>query len=78
MQEDKTNTENEEIKVLFLGESGVGKTNIIKILIGCEFNDNENATTSSNYTIKNISLENKEYKLNLWQTISQQRMRQLT
>ena len=31
MQEDKTNTENEDIKVLFLGESGVGKTNIIKI-----------------------------------------------
>ena len=80
MEKDKKivqNDKNDVIKVLFLGESGVGKTNIINILMGEIFNDNEITTISSHFSEKKIFLENKEYKLHLWQIPSQEKYRTL-
>ena len=37
------------IKVVLLGESGVGKTNLIRVSMGKPFDKNENSTISSSY-----------------------------
>ena len=67
-----------EIKIILLGESGVGKTNLINILMGHPFNDNEITSTSNSYSEKKVTINNKLYKLNLWDTIGQEKFRQLT
>ena len=72
MEKDKKivqNDINNEIKVFFLGESGVGKTNIINILMGEKFNDDETSTGSPSFCEKTIFLENKKYKLYLWKLL---------
>ena len=67
-----------EIKIILLGESGVGKTNLINILMGNPFNDNEISSTTNSYSEKKVTINNKLYKLNLWDTIGQEKYRQLT
>ena len=41
-----------KIKVILLGESGVGKTNIINIVVGKPFNENEGSTIASSFVEK--------------------------
>ena len=67
-----------EIKIIPLGESGVGKTNLINILMGNPFNDNEISSTTNSYSEKKVTINNKLYRLNLWDTIGQEKYRQLT
>ena len=57
-----------EYKVIFLGEAGTGaKTNLINILVGKAFIENEESTLASCFSQKSISLENnKHIILNLW------------
>ena len=74
----KSKSKCDEIKVILLGESGVGKTNIINISTGHSFNDEETATTYSTYSVKKYSIGEKEYKIYLWDTIGQESLRQLT
>ena len=82
-QEKKENAINsnikDEYKVIFLGESGTGaKTNLINILVGKDFNENEYSTVGFNYSQKNISLENnKHIILNLCDTVGQEKYREL-
>ena len=78
MEKDITNIQNECIKVFFLGESGVGKSNIINILMGKVFNEHEATTGSQSFCEKKILLKKKEHKLHLWQAISQEKYRELT
>ena len=66
------------IKIILLGESGVGKTNLINIAIGNPFNENEKWTADYSFSEKKIKLKGKEYKLNIWDTIGQELYRQLT
>ena len=77
MEKEEINTQNECLKVIFLGESGVGKTNIINILTGGKFNEYEMSTNTQSYCSKEILFENKEYILHIWQTISQEKYRKL-
>jgi small GTP-binding protein len=67
-----------EIKIILLGESGVGETNLINIVMGQAFNDDEASSISNSYSEKKVTVNNKLYKLNLWDTIGQERFRQLT
>ena len=69
---------NDGIKIILLGESGVGKTNLINIAIGNPFNENEKSTAASSFSEKKIKVKGKEYKLNIWDTIGQESYRQLT
>ena len=80
MEKDKKivqNDKNDEIKVFFLGESGVGKTSIIKILMGENFKNDEITTLTPYSSVKRIFLENKEHQLRLCQTVSQEKFRAL-
>ena len=65
-------------KVIFLGEAGVGKTNLINITMGIAFNDQEAATASASFSTKKISVRGKDYTIKLWDTIGQEKFRTLT
>ena len=66
--------ENEEIalKVILLGESGVGKTSLINAAIGMDFDSKFTPTISSSYVIKKFIKNNKTYNLNIWDTEGQE------
>jgi len=66
------------IKVILVGDSGTGKTNLISVWSGLEFNSNQLTTTSCSYMQKVIINNGKEYKVNLWDTIGQEKYRSLT
>ena len=68
----------EKVKVILLGEAGVGKTNLINISIGLPFNEDETPTYSSSFVDKVFEINNKKYKLQLWDTIGQEKYRHLT
>ena len=65
-------------KVIFLGESNVGKTNLIKISIGKKFEAHSLTTWSASYVPKEIDYNNQKYTFNLWDTIGQEKYRSLT
>ena len=66
-----------EIKVIFLGESGVGKTCLIQKLISDDYKEN-NSTISATYYTKTIKYEGKDYKFNIWDTAGNEKFRNLT
>ena len=68
----------EEIKVILIGESGTGKTSLINATMGLKFKENIESTTTNSFSSKKINIENKEYVLNLWDTIGQEKFRSLT
>ena len=68
----------EPIKVILLGESGVGKTNLINIVTGAEFNDSEASTGTSSFLQKMLTVKGNKYPIKLWDTIGQEKLRHLT
>jgi small GTP-binding protein len=73
------NTEEQEIKVILVGESGAGKTSLINVAIGLHFEEGrEHSTSSSTFVTKEVEINKKIYKLNLWDTIGQEKFRALT
>ena len=70
--------EENEIKIILLGDSGVGKTSLINIAVGKKFSEKMLTTLNASYSVKKVYINNKLYKLNLWDTIGQERYRQLT
>ena len=67
-----------KIKVILIGDSGVGKTNLINIATGNRFDINEKTTIASNYSVKKMVINEKEYIIKLWDTIGQEKFRQLS
>ena len=68
----------EEIKVILIGESGTGKTSLINATMGLKFKDVLESTTTNSFSSKTVTINNKEYVLNLWDTIGQEKFRSLT
>ena len=69
--------EEEETKVILVGESGVGKTNLINIITGGEFNENEKSSSTASLLNKKLTVKGNEYTINLWDTIGQESLRQM-
>ena len=74
----KNENEEEEIKVILIGDSGVGKTNLINTSVGLKFNQAENPTVSGSFVSKNIIINDKKYIINLWDTAGQEVYRGIT
>ena len=71
--------ENEiELKAILLGDSGVGKTNLINTCVGLEFKDVLNTTLSGSYIQKELTINNKKYLINLWDTAGQETYQSIT
>ena len=65
------------IQIVFVGESGVGKTNLIRISNDEPFQKERNCTISSSFLEKDIIVNNKLYSYNLWDTAGQEVYRSL-
>ena len=65
-------------KVIFLGESNVGKTNLMRISVGKPFDFHSMSTWSVSFLPKNFIYNNRTYTFNLWDTIGQEVYRSLT
>ena len=75
------NEEDEEsngIKIILVGEPGTGKTSLINVSIGQEFNEKSTSTLSSTFVPKIIKKNGKDYKVNIWDTAGQEKYRSLT
>ena len=66
------------IKIILLGESGVGKTNLIRVATGEEFEQNSMSSSSGSYKEGfYISSTKKKYIYHLWDTAGQEAYRSL-
>ena len=73
--------ENENIisvKAILIGDPFVGKTSLINVSVGMDFNPSERATISSTFVQKIITLNSQEYCINLWDTAGQEKLKALT
>ncbi len=67
-------------KVVLIGQSAVGKTNIIYKFVLNKFNPNHASTLGASFLTKNVLIgeENKGIKYEIWDTAGQERYRALT
>ena len=71
-------SEEEDIKVIFVGEPGTGKTSLINVSVGEKFERDLLSTTASSFSPKKFNKNGKVYTLNLWDTAGQERFRSMT
>ena len=64
-------------KILTLGESGVGKTCILRRFVENKFSKNHLATIGVDFKTKTISIKGYEVKLKIWDTAGQERFRNI-
>ena len=76
---DETETEVRDlVKVVFLGDSGVGKTNIMTQFSSNSFNMNSKPTIGVDFSVKTVRTKNHIIRLQLWDTAGQERYRTFT
>ena len=68
----------DSIKIILLGESGIGKTNLINIYLGKYFNSNEISTLNPCQTDIIKVINNKKLNVCLWDTMGQEKHRTVT
>ena len=71
--------EEQEIKIILVGEPFTGKTSLINTAIGLKFIENkELSTAAANFVNKEFQIDGKTYITSLWDTIGQEKFRSLT
>ena len=65
-------------KILTIGESGVGKTCILRRFVENKFLKNHLATIGIDFKTKTLNINDKEIKLKIWDTAGQERFRNIT
>ena len=80
IEENVSNFEKEyyKLKLIVLGDSGVGKTNIIHRYITDTFNTETKATIGVEFFIKTFRVNNDIIKLEIWDTAGQERYKSIT
>ncbi|KMZ60373.1 Ras-related protein RABA5c [Zostera marina] len=75
-----TNEEGEEYlyKVVMIGDSAVGKSNLLSRYTRNEFNHNTKATIGVEFQTQSIGIDGKEVKAQIWDTAGQERFRAVT
>ena len=69
---------NYKIKVILIGQSGVGKTNLINIAQNKNFETDTLSTPTCSFFRKEMTVENKKFNIYLWDTIGQERLKSQT
>jgi Ras-related protein Rab-8A len=67
-----------QIKILMIGDSGVGKTCLLLRYANQSFSPTFITTIGIDFKIKNIELDGKRIKLQIWDTAGQERFRTIT
>ena len=65
-------------KLILIGDSSVGKSNILLKYLKGEFDHNSKATVGVEFGTKNIIINNKKIKIQIWDTAGQERYRSIT
>ena len=65
-------------KIILIGDSSVGKTNILSRFIRNEFDENSKSTIGVEFGTKNFNLNDKIIKAQIWDTAGQERYRSIT
>ncbi|KAJ6229244.1 ras and ef-hand domain-containing protein [Anaeramoeba flamelloides] len=65
------------VKIVFLGQSGVGKTSIIYQFLEQEFNETMSSTVGASFVIHKHSVDDKSISFRIWDTSGQERFRSL-
>lgn len=68
----------QSFKIILVGESGVGKIDIITAFIDQTFQEDQISTTGGTFSTKLLRCDNKILKLEIWDTPDQERYRSLT
>lgn len=66
-----------QLKVIVLGDSGVGKTSLLNRFVTEEFSQIYKATIGADFMRKEIIIEDKHISLQLWDTAGQERFQSL-
>ena len=78
MDAQKEVKEEKDIKVILLGESGVGKTCIINRYINNVYNNLTPSTLGTAFSVKEIKKGNIKYNVNVWDTTGQEKYHSVT
>ena len=72
-------SEPESIKVVLVGESGVGKTSIIQQFTAKKFDPHRETSLSAQFISKTVNFQDlgKEIKFDIWDTVGQEKYRSL-
>ena len=70
--------EDYSIKVVIVGDSGVGKSNILSRYVHNEFSNDCRATVGVELSTKTFKINNKVVKIHLWDTAGQERYKSIT
>lgn len=66
------------IKIMLLGDSGVGKTTLIHQFVDKNFVMQPISTIALDFQNKTMSIENQSYRLQIWDTAGQERFKTIT
>jgi Ras-related protein Rab-11A len=67
-----------KLKIVVVGDSGVGKTNLIKRFIANEFSGNLKATIGVEFMSKTYRINKHLFKIEIWDTAGQERYKSIT
>jgi small GTP-binding protein len=66
------------IKIVLIGDSGVGKTNLLARFTRDQFNPDSKSTIGVEFATKTLELDGKTIKAQIWDTAGQERYRAIT
>ena len=66
------------VKVVLVGDSGVGKTNIMSKYLKNQFKEDSKATVGVEFGSKQFTVENHQIKAQIWDTAGQERYKAIT
>lgn len=75
---DNEQSEDYIFKIVLLGDSAVGKSNLLSRYTKNEFSRNSKATIGVEFQAKTLEIDNKEIKAQIWDTAGQERFRAVT
>ena len=79
MKEEEESDNYEQLyKIIIIGDSGVGKSNILGRYLNNEFREDTKSTVGVEFGSKRLMLENIAIKLQIWDTAGQERYRAIT
>ena len=70
--------EDYKIKIIIVGDSGVGKTNLISRFSSDKFDKNSKATIGVEFIYKTLRINKDIFKIELWDTAGQERYKSIT
>ena len=78
MKKENIKPKKNEIKILLLGDTGVGKTSIFKRYLENKYEGNKTATVGVDFSTRNFKYKNENYIIQIFDTAGQERFKGIT